>query len=114
MILVTNTFKKLLSKIKSVSIDEIKNEIEKYNNWIDNFKTIGFLRNRKVIKGYLLSKKVRLIVLFKENSWNYLPFYIVKKETKDWYNISKLSLKDLDNKLDNIFEDLEKWSYEIF
>jgi len=113
MILITSTFNKLLSKIKSVSIDDIRLEINKHNNWIGNFKAIWIVNWRKIIKWYLLSKKVRLVVLFQEKNKNYLPFYIVKKETKDWYNISKYNLSDLISKLDNIFNDLEKWEYEI-
>lgn len=113
MILITSTFEKLVSKIKSISINDVKIEIDKHKNWLDNFKLIWNLRSRKVIKWYLLSKKVRLVVLFQENNWNYLPFYIVKKETKDWFNVSKYSLEDLNSKLDNIFEDLDNWKYRI-
>lgn len=113
MILIPYTFKKSLSKIKSVSLDDVVWEISKHKNWLDNFKELWFLRERKVIKWYLLSKKVRIVVLFQEKNGNYMPFYIAKKETKHWYNISKYSLDDLDSKLDNIFEDLEKWNYEI-
>lgn len=113
MILITQTFLKNLQKIKSVSLDDIILEINKHKKWLQNFKEIWIIKQRKVIKWYLLSKKVRLIVLFQEKNWNYLLFYIVKKETKDWYNISKYSLDDLKNKLDNIFDDLEKWNYKI-
>ncbi len=113
MILITKTFDKLLVKIKSVSLDDVKIEINKHKNWIDNFKTIWVIKWRKVIKWYLLSKKVRLVVLFQEKNWTYLPFYIVKKETKEWYNISAYSLDDLHSKLDKIFDDLDNWNYKI-
>lgn len=114
MILITDTFSKLLSKIKSVSLDDVKNEIQKHKNWLDNFKSIWILRNRKVLKWYLLSKKVRLAVLFQEKNGNYLPFYVVKKETKEGFNISRYSVQDLDAKLDSIFADLELWKYKIY
>jgi len=113
MILITKTFQKLLDKIKSVSINEIKIEIDKHNSWLDNFIKIWELKNRKVLKWYLLHKKVRLLILFQEKNWNYLPFYIVKKETKYWKNITKESLDILSWKLDNIFIDLENNDYKI-
>jgi len=65
------------------------------------------------LKWYLLSKKVRFLVLFQEKNGNYLPFYLAKKETKDGWNITKNSLNDLENKLDNIFDDLDNWKFEI-
>lgn len=113
MILITKTFLKLLSKIKSVWLDDISLEINKHKTWLDNFKIIWIIENRKILKWYLLSKKIRLIVLFQEKNWSYLPFYLAKKETKDWYNISKYSLDEIVKKLDNIFIDLENWDYEI-
>lgn len=113
MILITETFEKLLLKVKSISLKDVELEINKHKSWLNNFKRIGELRNRTVIKWYLLSKKVRLVVLFQENNWNYLPFYVAKKETKDWFNISKDSLKELENKLDNVFFDLDSWKYQI-
>lgn len=113
MILITKTFEKLLLKIKSISIHDVILEINKHQNWLDNFKEIWVIKQRKVIKWYLLSKKIRIVILFQEKNWSYLPFYIVKKETKIWYNISKYSLSELESKLDNIFDDLEKWNYKI-
>lgn len=113
MILITQTFEKLLNKIKSVWIDKIKIEIDKHKSWLENFIEIWVLKNRKVFKWYLLHKKVRILILFQEKNWNYLPFYIVKKETKDWKNITKDSLELLLWKLDNIFDDLENNNYKI-
>ena len=66
-----------------------------------------------MLKWYLLHKKVRLWVLFQERNWSYLPFYIVRKETKFGKNITKDSLDELSIKLDNIFDDLENNDYEI-
>jgi len=71
MILVTKTFLKLLDKIKSVWINDVKSEIIKHNSWLDNFIEIWFIKNRKVLKWYLLHKKVRLLVLFQEKKGNY-------------------------------------------
>ena len=113
MILITKTFKKLLTKLKSVWILEVQAEIHKHKSWLENFIEIWRLRNRRVLKWYLLHKKVRVLVLFQEKNWNYLPFYIVKKETKFWKNITRESLDELSTKLDNIFEDLENSDYEV-
>ena len=114
MILITRTFQKLLDKIKSVTLKDITIEIQKHSLWLNNFKELWELKNRKVLKGYLLHKKVRLLVLFQEKNGNYLPFFIVKKETKLWKNITKDSLVLLKSKLDNIFEDLENNDFEIY
>ncbi|MDD3793729.1 MAG: hypothetical protein PHI37_02870 [Candidatus Gracilibacteria bacterium] len=62
MILITDTFKKLLSRIRSVNIDDVILEISKHNKGLDNFIEIGVLQDRKVLKGYLLSKKVRIYI----------------------------------------------------
>ena len=113
MILITDTFYKLLWKIKSVWIENIKTEILKHKLWNNNFVEIWYIKQRKVLKGYLLSKKVRFLVLFQEKNWKYLPFYIVKKETKEGWNITKDSLIDLEFKLDKIFEDLEAGRFEV-
>ncbi len=113
MILITKTFQKLLDKIKSITIQDIKIEIHKHNLWLNNFIELWVLKKRKVLKGYLLHKKVRLLVLFQEKNGNYLPFFIVKKETKFWKNITKDSLELLKNKLDNIFDDIENNDYKI-
>ena len=113
MILITKTFEKLLDKLKSVWVDDIKWEIEKHRSGLKNFIEIWTLRNRKVLKWYLLHKKVRLLVLFQERNGNYLPFYIIRKETKFWKNITKDSLTDLSIKFDNIFDDLENDNYKV-
>jgi len=113
MILITKTFKKSLTKIKSIWIDEIIIEINKHKSWLSNFIEIWLLKSRKVLNWYLLHKKVRILILFWEKNWNYLPFYIVKKETKNWKNITKDSLNWLYWNLDKIFEDLERNNFDI-
>jgi len=113
MILISKTFQKQLDKLKSVWILEIESEIKKHESWLENFIEIWNVRNRKVLKWYLLHKKVRLLVLYKVKNGNYLPFYIVRKETKFWKNITKDSLKQLSTTLDSIFLDLENNDYSI-
>jgi len=57
MILITKIFEKLLDKLKSVWVDEIKWEIEKHKSGLENFIEIWTLRNRKVLKWYLFFVK---------------------------------------------------------
>ena len=114
MILITKSFEKLLDKIKSINLWDIKLELNKHKLWLSNFIELWIIKNRKVLKWYLLHKKVRILILFQEKNWKYLPFFIVKKETKQWKNIRKESLNDLNNYIDKIFEDLENNNYEIF
>lgn len=113
MIVITKTFKKLLSKLKSIDIFNITLLIDKHKKWLDNFIEIWEINNRKVLKWYLLQKKVRILILFQEKNWKYLPFYIVKKETKHWKNIRKESLDNVSWNLDHIFQDLENGDYEV-
>jgi hypothetical protein len=113
MILISKTFEKQLTKLKSIWITEIQSEISKHSSWLENFIEMWTLKNRKILKWYLLHKKVRLLVLFQAKNGNYLPFYIVRKETRFWKNITKNSLKELSNILDNIFEDLENRDYKV-
>ena len=76
---------------------------------IDNFDS------SEILKWYLLAKKVRILVLFQNIKWKFIPVSIVKKETSKWKNITKenyielflndieKSIKDLDN---NDFEEV--------
>jgi hypothetical protein len=111
MIFITESFDKLLKKIKSVSLSDVITEIKKHKNWIDNFKKIWEEDESIIFKGYLLSKKVRFVVLFHKVEWDYIPFYVVKKETKKWYNISKITIEDFYEKLSKIQKELENSKY---
>lgn len=46
MILITKTFEKILSKIKSVSLDDVILEIYKHKKWLNNFKDIWVLKSQ--------------------------------------------------------------------
>jgi len=61
MILIANTFKKDLKKIKSVDLKTISKEIEKHNSGLNNFIKLDEENWNKIFKWYLLSKKVRLL-----------------------------------------------------
>jgi len=113
MILITNTFSKNFKKMKSIDYKDISIEIKKYKSWLKNFIELDEEDWNKILKWYLLSKKVRLLTYFQKVWWVFVPFYIVKKETKYWFNItSNLEQKYL-NQLDKCILDIEKWDFEI-
>lgn len=58
------------------------------------------------------SKKVRCIISFTQHNGQYFPFYIVKKETKDGYNISKQSLTFLVYEMMKHTEDIKNGDFE--
>ena len=106
MIIITESFLKTLKKIKSISLESISNEIEKHKSGLNNFVEILDIEGNKIYKWYLLSKKVRILVYF-QKVWNkFIPFYIVKKETKYWYNITsdlcEIYFRQLDKNIDDI------------
>jgi len=114
MIIITNTFSKNLKKLKSIWLENIKNEIEKHNSGLNNFIELIDLDWNKIYKWYLLSKKVRILTYF-QKVWNkFIPFYIVNKETKYWYNITS-NLEDFYlRQLDKSIEDIDSKKYIIY
>jgi len=70
MILITKIFEKLLKKINSIWLNDIKLEINKHKSWLPNFIEIWVINKRIVLKWYLLQKKVRILILFQEKNWN--------------------------------------------
>jgi len=109
-IIFTLSFNKILSKIDSINKDDIIYLIKKYPN-TNNLILIDNINDSKVIKWYLLWKKVRILILFQEIKGKIIPVSIVKKETTKWKNITKdnyvwlflndieRSIFDIDNKL---------------
>lgn len=100
-IIFTQSFKKVLSKISSISKDDIILLIKKYPN-TTNLILIDNLDSSQILKGYLLSKKVRILILFQSIKWKFIPVSIVKKETSKWKNITK------ENYIDLFLGDIEK------
>ena len=84
MILISKSFEKDLLKIKSVNVSDINLEIKKYSSGLNNLKCINKSKNNMTLKWYLLSKKVRILIYFTCINNNYIPYYIVKKESKIW------------------------------
>ncbi len=107
-IIFTQNFKKSLSKISSISKEDIIYLIKKYPN-TNNLVLIDNLDSSQVLKGYLLSKKVRILILFQNIKWKFIPVSIVKKETSKWTNITKenyinLFLSDIEKSITDIDE----------
>ena len=113
MILISKTFKKDLWKIKSINISDIKLEIKKHDSWLDNFKCINKTDNSLILKWYLLSKKVRILIYFTRINWNYIPYYIVKKESKFWKNIRNEMIDLVEHKLEKAICDIDNKDFEI-
>lgn len=89
-IIITRSFEKELLSFWNINLNDIKEEIIKYNLWLNNFINLIDLDNStKVLKWYLLSKKIRLIIVFKKVDNIYIPVFLFKKESKNWYNIRK-------------------------
>lgn len=117
MIIITETFEKSFKKFKWVFLTDLLTEIKKHNDGLNNFKRVWELGWNPVLKWYLQSKNIRVLVLFQFHKWHYLPFYIIKKVSKHWYNISKNN-DDTNDIIHNnwlkLFDDLEKWKYKEF
>jgi len=101
-LIITKTFSKKISKLKSVSLKSIEDLIFKLPETnliveIDNFN------DSAILKWYLNSKRVRMIVLFEKLDNIYIPVSLFKKESKNWYNITK------NNYFDLCSTDLNKW-----
>jgi len=111
-LIITKTFSKKLNKLKSVSLDSIEKlvwKIPKTNLIVE----IDSFDNSIIFKWYLNSKKVRIVILFEKIEDIYLPVSIFKKESKNWYNITK------ENYINFCITDIEKaildyknWFYE--
>ncbi len=104
-IIITNSFKKKLEKLK-IEEEIIIKEISKYKkgiSYIDLWEWKGFC----IYKDYLDSKKKRLITLTKVGKY-YFPITILKKETKLWKNIFKSNIIDnFENDFYKVIKDFE-------
>ena len=86
-IIFSETFLKKLKKLK-LSENTITNLISKIPNTKLAIKIDDFA-NFQVYKWYLNSKKIRIIILLQKVNNTYIPVSIFKKETKQWYNLTK-------------------------
>ncbi len=66
-----------------------------------------------ILKGYLLSKKVRILVLFQYVNNIFIPISLVKKESKKWNNITKQNYIDFfENDIDKAIVDIDTKDYK--
>ena len=77
-IIYTHSFIKQLEKIGSIEIADIKNLLKKYPT-SKNIVEIDVIDNFKILKCYLLQKRIRMIVFLRAVQENFIPIAIVKK-----------------------------------
>ena len=111
-IVFTNNFKKSLEKISSISKENIILLLQKYPH-TTNLVIIDKIDNWEIIKGYLFSKKIRILILFQNLKWKFIPVSIVKKESAKWKNITKQNYIELFlNDIDKSINDLDNNNFE--
>jgi hypothetical protein len=110
-IIFTRTFDKELSKIGSITSEDIIREVGKYARWLDNFIELYEYEDGKVLKGYFPSKKVRVCIWFREIHGQFVPFFIARKESREWYNIAKADKESHELILDRYIEDIERGEF---
>lgn len=111
-VIFTNSFTKLLSKNINISKENIVYLLSKYPN-TSNLILIDSFDDSLVLKWYLLSKKVRILVLFQNVKWKFIPISIVKKESFKWRNITKNNYIDLFvNDIQKSIKDLDNDNFE--
>ena len=112
-IIITKSFQKQLVKFKSVSKKQVVSEIKKHTLGLDVLVDIySPAPNLKVLKGYLINKKVRLAVLLVVKNRHYVPFFLAKKESKKGWNISKQSEKSLENYIVKSIQDIKNKDFD--
>lgn len=113
-IILTKSFQKQLIKFKSISKKQIVSEIKKHISGLDILVDIySPAPNLKVLKGYLSNKKIRVVVMLVVKQKQYVPFFLVKKESKQGWNISKHSEKSLENYILKVIEDIKNKNFDI-
>ena len=88
MIVITRTFSKSLWTFHIHISEEIIALLSKHHRWLaNNLFEIKEYEWMIILKGYLNGKRVR-IVIAKTKNGNYVPLEILKKESRNGYNIS--------------------------
>ena len=112
-IVLSQSFLKQLKKLGSVEVADLKKLLRKYPAF-NNIVEIDNVDNFKVLKCYLLQKKIRSLVFLRVREDNFIPVAIVKKESKKGKNIINLNFYQLfKGEMMRVFEDLEKGDFEI-
>ncbi len=111
-IIFTDSFNKKLLQLWSISNKDIINLIKKYPN-TNNLVVIDNINTSKIIKGYLFSKKIRILILFEYIKWKFIPVSIVRKESPKWKNIVKSNYIELFwNDIDKVIADIDNNNWE--
>lgn len=105
-IVFTNHFLKKLEKLWNLNKNDVLNLVKKYPD-TKNLILLDSFDDLKILKWYLLSKKIRILVLFEMVKWKFAPVYIWKKESRKWANITK------NNYLELFWNDIDKVTSEI-
>ncbi len=112
MILIVRSFAKELAAFDKNIKSELITLISKHARWLS--KSFIFLRengNLLVYKGYLNGNRVRIVVA-KTQKWTYIPLEILKKESRDGYNIR--NNYDASDPIERIEWEIAKDLYEIW
>ncbi len=115
-IYISYSIQKEIGREKRLLLELIK-EIKKHNKGNTNLVDIySPAKDLKILKAYLLSKKVRAAILLKISKNLYIPLLIAKKESIYGWNISKYSEEFLYKRILKIQEDIQQHrfiEYEI-
>ncbi|PCI24381.1 hypothetical protein COB57_05190 [Candidatus Peregrinibacteria bacterium] len=108
----TSSFQKSLKKINSITESDLISLFKKYPNSRQIIE-LDRLNDSKILKCYLLSKKVRCLVLFQYVKNIFIPVSIVKKESKFGKNISKKNYENLfSHDIEKAINDVQSHNYK--
>lgn len=106
------SFLKELKKIRSVHKEDITKLLKKYPHTKEIIQIDQFEGN-EVLKCYLLSKKIRALVLLCKLKEKFVPISVIRKETQKGKNISKENYVELfKNDISKIMSEVESNNYE--
>lgn len=88
--------------------------LKKYQKGLSGTLTLFSLENGKVLKTYLMSKKVRMITFFRSPQGVYVPVWILRKETKMGMNITKDDESYIMRKIDHHIEDIMNGDFKEY
>jgi len=105
-IILTISFHKNLKKLWYSEVSLLK-EVSKYIDG-EHFYKLGYLDWIEICKGYIDSKKKRLVFLFRFGNY-IVPIKLLKKESKLWWNIHKDTLiQDFSESIDKTLEEIKQ------
>ncbi|MDP2103291.1 MAG: hypothetical protein Q8K26_00025 [Candidatus Gracilibacteria bacterium] len=112
MIIVTRSFSKELSDFDISIGGELVSLISKYDRGLSkNLLPLKKEGDLIILKGYLNGKRIR-VTIAKTTKSNYIPLEILKKESRDGYNIR--GTYNASNIVDRINREIEMGQYEVW